>query len=230
MGQINCVIEIIVVEQSWEQCFLPEIPPGVRYIFTKISHPDMPFNRSWALNVGTRSARGRVIVLHDADMIVPCGLASAVADKVRGKVNGMRIPRLLFYLDEKSSRQVIETRDTSSVESIDTVVQNNRTPIALSREALMGIGGHDETFFGWGGEDNEFIDRARTVHFKEGAIFPLVHLWHEVPPKKLGDRNRGELETLMRIPPPDRIRTLLAREFGGLTPGVAWTPLKQEPT
>ncbi|MFC1605452.1 glycosyltransferase family A protein [Pseudomonadota bacterium] len=226
MGQTDCSIEIIVVEQDWEQRFQPEIPPGVGYIFTKISHPQMPFNRSWALNVGTRAAKGRVVVLHDADMIVPQRLARGIANYVREDVDGMRIPRFIFYLDRSNSARLTETRDIHSVDSVETIVQNNRTPIALTREALIRIGGHEEAFYGWGAEDNEFIDRARTLNLKEGAMFPLIHLWHETPPKKLGDRNRRDLEALMSVPSADRISALQKRPFGEMKPAVAWKPVK----
>lgn len=222
MGQEDCATEIVVVEQSWQQEFQPSIPAGVRYVHTPISSPEVPFNRSWALNVGARAASGRVVVLHDGDYVVPSRFARAVAECVDGNVVSTRLPRLIFYLDQEESAGVQETRSFASVKRMQRIVQNNPTPMALSRESYLQIGGHDEAFYGWGGEDNEFLDRARTLEHCEGAFLPVIHLWHPEAPNRSGDRNRDSLDRILQTPAAERIRMLVDRDFGENLPSAKW--------
>ncbi len=63
--------------------------------------------------------------------------------------------------------------------------------IALSRDAFHAIGGYDESFVGWGGEDNEFWERAQTRRVWPYGYLPFVHLWHAPQPEKLQPSRRG---------------------------------------
>ena len=65
--------------------------------------------------------------------------------------------------------------------------------IALSRRVYEEIGGFDEEFVGWGGEDNEFWDRCLTRRIYPFAYLPLIHLWHELQPGKRAMNGNGLL-------------------------------------
>jgi len=223
-NQQDASIEIIVVEQSAGNDFQRLIPSHVRYLHTPLPHPQTPYNRSWALNAGATIARGRILVLHDADMLVPAGFAAAIAAVVQGEVEALRLPRLIFYMDQESSQAVQQTGRFDTVEEVERIVQNNPTPMAITREAYLRIGGHDESFYGWGGEDNEFLDRVRTLNVCEGAFLPIFHLWHEEAPNRSGDRNAAHLRSLLSIPACERIEGLVRRPLGQVHPSVSWTP------
>ena len=60
--------------------------------------------------------------------------------------------------------------------------------IAISRQTFFEIGGFDEAFLGWGGEDNEFWDRAQSRRVWPYAYLPFVHLWHELQSGKKSDQ------------------------------------------
>ena len=216
-AQQNVTCEIIVVEQSWEPLFAALVPRDVVYIHSKTPSPDMAFNRSWAFNVGAVAARGRFLVLHDADMIVPARFASAIAERLDGQLEAIRLARYIFYLDEQTSRQVWSQCNFDVLKSVSSVVQNNPTPVAVRRESYLRIGGHDETFFGWGGEDNEFMDRLRTLNLSEGSFLPLVHLWHPEAPNRSGDRNAAHLAAKLSTEAKKRIEIMqnspLGQEF-----------------
>ncbi|MEO5672120.1 MAG: galactosyltransferase-related protein, partial [Ramlibacter sp.] len=82
--------------------------------------------------------------------------------------------------------------------------------ITITREAFERIGGMDESFVGWGGEDNEFWERAQTLKSWTWGNLPLVHLWH---PSQSGkhDANRATAERyrhLAQVEPLERIRRL----------------------
>ncbi|GAB5442271.1 MAG: hypothetical protein Fues2KO_26200 [Fuerstiella sp.] len=223
LAQEECQSEVIVVEQSWEQQFAKIIPGGARYIHTKATSPDMPFNRSWALNVGAREARGRVVVLHDGDYVVPKFFAREVARKVSGEIQSARLPRYIFYFDQETSADIQERRTFNDVTRLEKIVQNNPTPMALTRDAYLRIGGHDESFYGWGGEDLEFLDRARTLRHAEGAFLPIFHMWHEEAPQRAsGHRNRTILDERMAVPTAARKSQLAQAAFGMMKPAVKW--------
>ena len=64
------------------------------------------------------------------------------------------------------------------------VVQNlDGGSIVVRRDAYDAIGGFDESFIGWGGEDNDFFDRAAVLGgVNRFAYMPLLHLEH--PPQQ----------------------------------------------
>jgi hypothetical protein len=73
------------------------------------------------------------------------------------------------------------------------------------------MGGFDERFTGWGGEDDEFFDRCRSLNHYGFGHLPFIHLWH--PPqaaKVTGGRehNLAMLAERLNIPPEARIREL----------------------
>ncbi len=221
--------EIIVVEQSVTRDFESVVPTHARYVHTPLLHPQMPFNRSWALNAGANVANGRILVLHDADMVVPAGFAAAIHETIRGNVEALRLPRFIFYLDRPSSELVQQTGRFDGVQKVDRIVQNNPTPMAITRDAYRRIGGHDESFYGWGGEDNEFLDRVRTLNLSEGAFLPVFHLWHEEAPNRSGDRNAAYLQKCLCTPATQRIDLLASRSFGQSVPSVSWVaPAERE--
>ena len=223
LNQKGTAVEVIVVEQSWQAEFPRSIPSGVRYEHQQATSPAMPYNRAWALNRGARLARGRVLILHDADMLLPVDCASAVARIVSGDTVGVRLPRLLYYLDEVSSLKVQNFRTLIPPFTFERVIANNRTPIAMEREAYLSIGGHDEAFFGWGAEDDEFMQRARCLNFAEGAFMPIVHLWHPTAAaNEARSRNADLLRQLEGTPAPERSKILADRAFGQPVPSVGW--------
>lgn len=225
--QSSVIHEIVVVEQSWLPEFKSLLPAGVRYLHQQSTHPDMPYNRSWALNAGACAARGRVLVLHDADMLLPQNALAVIVAAIDHGLDAVRLPRLLFYLDADSSVAVQRTRCFPQHLRFERVIANNRTPIAVRRDCYFGIGGHDEAFYGWGAEDDEFMDRLRTCQLGEGAMLPIVHLWHtSAAGGDARNRNAALLEHARLSSPQERIEQLRARSWGGQVPSVAWTSVK----
>jgi hypothetical protein len=231
LPQFNCCLaslaaqrgvrcEIVVVEQSWTREFETIVPAHVRYIHQQAIDPRMPYNRSWALNAGVLAARAPVVILHDADMVVPMDFARAVHASLGLGLDALRLPRFLFYLDEATSASVQSERRFPAEPWVDNVVANNRTPVAVRKEAYLAIGGHDEAFFGWGAEDDEFMDRLRTLRIGEGAFLPIVHLWHPVAQKQDAHRNMALLAARRALPMPQRIAELTMRDCGAATPSV----------
>jgi hypothetical protein len=210
--------ECIVVEQSMDAEVRPLLPAWVRYVHTPLPKPDMPYCRSWALNVGARVAEGKVLVLHDNDMLVPEGCAAELWNRCTEGYEVINLKRFIFYLTERHSHDVASGLRLGIVQTPEVIMQNAEAggSIALTREAFFAIGGYDESFVGWGGEDNEFWERAQTRRVWPYGYLPLVHLWHPAQPRKQDPANPNARRQVERsaIPTEQRIRELAARPFG----------------
>jgi N-terminal domain of galactosyltransferase len=202
-GQRGAAVECIVVEQS----IAPEIelPPWVRYIHTPLPRPDLPYCRSWAFNVAARAARGAALILHDNDVLVPARYAAEVLARVREGWQFLDLKRFIFYL--------------SPEQRIATIAQNLHAGVSVvaERAAYEAIGGFDEGFIGWGGEDNDFWDRAEsTGRAYAFGYLPMIHLYHSFQPGKWKESAPGvaRYRALEAIPPEERIARLRRREQG----------------
>jgi len=226
LAQKDARVEVIVVEQSWRPEFEASIPAGVRYLHQQCTSADMPYNRSWALNGGARIARGRVLILQDADMLMPERAVAQICRVMARGLDALRLPRLIFYLDQAGSEQV-QARNRLPEDSVfvEKIAYNTRTPLAVTREAYADIGGHDEAFYGWGCEDDEFMARLRTRAICEGTLLPIVHLWHAsaaAGPSR--ERNIALREAALARPLDERIVELRARDWGASQPSMPWPP------
>lgn len=199
-AQRDVPIECIVVEQSVSP--RTDLPPWVRHVHTPIESDALPYNRSATLNAGAEAARAPLLVLHDNDILVPSAYASELAKRHAEGHEFIDLKRFIFYLDAQKR--------------LDYVTQNllAGASVAADRDAYFAIGGFDEEFVGWGGEDNEFWERAATRRAFAFAYLPFVHLWHAPQAEKKTVQTSGapRFTELSRIPPEERIRTLTARQ------------------
>jgi len=222
-GQSLRAMEVIVVEQATTPVYEQHCPPGVRYVHVS-DRPGHEFNRSRTLNAGAAAARGKFLVLHDADALPPYRLCEVVAERMGDGHDGWLPHRLIFYLTAEASATFAGSRGARLPSEVGEVVQNNpSTCDAVSKSAFESIGGYDERYQGWGGEDEEFLERLHTLRFLRGGILPLVHLWHPPAPKKAsGDRNLRLSAEVMAQPVEQRIRRL--RALAGPPPGERAQP------
>ncbi len=220
--QADVACEIIVVEQSAIQKYGELLPADVRYFHTPIPNETIPFNRSWALNYGVRQARGHVVALLDSDMLVPASFAAAAVQVLQRGAAAVRPARLIFYLDEATSREVQWQRSLNGIQQVSIVTQNTPNPIVMRRCDYLAIGGHDEEFFGWGGEDCEFVSRMRTLDTCEAGFLPVVHLWHPMASRDLATLNHDRVRQRVDVPLGERIARLSQLPFGGDVPTAPW--------
>ena len=153
-------VACVVVEQSHAPEISSRLPAWVRYIHTAVP-PDAPYGRSSTLNAGVAHAESDVVILHDNDMLVPAGYAAEAAARVAEGWTFANLKRFIFYLPRYESDRVFATGSVRPSKS--TIVQNvHGGSIVAERKAYEAIGGYDESFVGWGGEDNDFWDAPTT--------------------------------------------------------------------
>lgn len=184
-GQVGAAIECIVVEQDSEARIAEELPPWVRYLHQRCD-PGEPYSRSRTFNEAVQAARGRIVVPHDNDMLVPGLYAAELVRNVDAGYEALDLKRFIFYLGERESKVAMDRGTLRRNERSEQVIQNLRGgSIALTKEGYERIGGFDESFIGWGGEDLELWERAETLRASRFGYVPIVHLWHAPQPEKL---------------------------------------------
>ena len=212
-GQRGASVECVVVEQSAEREIESRLPSWVRYVHTPTAEPS--YNRSWTLNAGARAAAGALLVLHDNDMLCPADYAAEALERAREGAAFQQLKRFTFYLGPRDTEQVRASGEIrTGLPSV--VVQNaHGASIAVSRDAYFDIGGFDESFVGWGGEDNEFWDRAATTaRVYDFGYLPFIHLWHAPQPGKQQGNDAPAVrrwQALQTVPAEERIRKLRAK-------------------
>lgn len=196
-GQRGCGIECIVVEQDNEKFIQDELPDWVRYIHTPLPDKNMPYSRSWAFNVAAQEAKSDCLIFHDNDMLVPAIYAKDIVRYCNQGYDFINLKRFIFYLDQVSSEKLAVTGDLSRTPVIEVIVQNLEAggSFGAGRQAYFDIGGFDERFVGWGGEDNEFWERANTRKVYPYGYLPIVHLWHA---PQLEKKNRLDCDGVYR--------------------------------
>ncbi len=231
-GQEGVTADCVVVEQDSVAHARTALPAWVTYLHSPPPHEDMPYGRSWAFNVGAKAARASILVFHDADILVPQAYAAEIVGRVAEGFEVVNLKRFIFYLSEGGSVRTAGTMALALSEVPTAVVQNAQGgSIAVTPSALDAIGGFDETFIGWGGEDNEFWERCQTRRVYPWGYLPFVHLWHPPQPAKaMGAAAPTHARYLALSAPPveERIRTLRMRPRGLLSgPRPEWTAPSQ---
>lgn len=232
-GQAGAAIECLVVEQDLEARLSGRLPVWVRHVHTP-PPAGMPYCRAWVFNVGAGLARGRTLVLHDNDMLVPRDYARHILDLAEQGWEAINPKRFIFYLSEAHTQKVFAGHERLSDCAPASIIQNLEAggSVAISHEAYQRIGGMDEGFIGWGGEDNEFWERCQTLKVWPYGALPLVHFWHPSQPGKYQADNQTlkRYRDLSSIPPQRRIEHLRQMPAGQPTGPTGWSTTGLEPS
>jgi hypothetical protein len=213
-GQADCRVECIVVEQDTESRIDSHLPEWVRHELVPPERPDLPYSRSRALNAAAKLARARCLIFHDGDLVVPRDYAAHVLKFHKSGFEVINLKRIIFYLSERDTVNSLIERRISVREPLEATMQNAEGggSVGMDRDAYSAIGGFDDAFVGWGGEDNEMWERAQTRKVYPYGFLPMLHLWHE------SQKNRAKYHLngaeryieMSNIPPSERIASLLS--------------------
>lgn len=158
-------------EQHWRRA-LPdaEIVEG--------HHDDGPFNRSAAIN-GAAHSMWDVAVIVDADVVVD-------ADQIRAGIRlavdteAMVLPfRQRRSVSRRGTEQILHGAGGSWTRWVEeTQAWNVSTCVIVPRRLWDDVGGFDERFVGWGGEDEMFHAACMALAGVERVDGDAWHLWH----------------------------------------------------
>ncbi len=173
-----------------------------RYLFGY--NPNI-FNKSWAVNLGLKDGawpgnRAELTCVLDADILVERTFLRVNAARLRGGPDAQLPYQHMYSLDEPSSDRAISvrlglnlptTRAGAGPAGAALVAAAGLRGLLLRdtpgaclwvrTDALCQLGGFDERFEGWGGEDDDVVARLRQASGLVRYDDQLLHLNHPRP-------------------------------------------------
>lgn len=182
-------------------------PLADRYLHVR---KDGPFNKSWTVNVGLREARRsapaasrHVVCVLDADILVDRVFLTANLARFDTGEHRAHLPfRRVLAMDDAASSYAIRRRLVAQaaaveLESLRGLLWRDSPGGCLWAEGglMHEIGGFDERFEGWGGEDDDVTQRIAGHAPFERYDDLLLHLAHPRPQMTMADGtpNNGHL-------------------------------------
>jgi hypothetical protein len=189
-AQEGVSLECIVVEQDTTAQIERYLPSWIKYRFIRTDEIDS-YNRSAAFNAASRYASGKVLLLHDNDMLIPKTYCKDILELVKKGYEAINSKRFVFYLNQFDSVKLMDSVIHIGNCNPEYIVQNLEAggSMAITKEGYQKIGGMDESFIGWGGEDNEFWRRCSILNRWIWGYASVIHLWHPSQPMKGKDDN-----------------------------------------
>lgn len=172
---------ILVIEQE----FVQKTFINNTYVKVIFAYNPNGFSRSWGMNVGAVCSKTPVILGVDNDVILEergilDGLNLIIENKIKfctpyGDFFDLNNDARLIYKDKR----IFDFSKIRSRYIIDEPCKFGGALMA-NRDEFISIGGMDEEFRKWGGEDEAFIFKVRTLSEYKKFIEPkLFHLYHE---------------------------------------------------
>lgn len=175
--------EIIVVEQDATKKL--NLPDDVNHIFIK--NPGQ-FTKSWAMNVGIKEAKGKLIVMCDSDCFFSVKEMNKFLDMMIegdykvGTPNHFNFTRLAKNDTERVHKNIATFNEERKDKKLGSALGGGC--FAATRESLLKLKLWDEDFMGWGGEDtaigSKYIREGWTYASGDAlrTNFLGYHLWH----------------------------------------------------
>lgn len=192
-------VAITVVESDDEPRWRAVVQPWVDHYF--FAPHGGHFSRSWAVNVGVRQTPGspELICVLDADILVD----QLFLERNLGRFDrpeaadmiGLLPYRSMFCLDPASTHTAIRRR--CELREPDVPLDPFRAlvlrePVGaclwIRASAFRQVGGFDERYQGWGGEDDDLFARLERVGPLLRFDDPLLHMSHPRPQMTLDGR------------------------------------------
>ena len=216
LGQDGVSVECVVAEQGPERS-VSDLPAGTRHIDLTGGTDAERWKKARAFNEGVLAASGRIVVCHDGDILVPKDYGREVLQRMESEdTEVVYAQRFLFYLSHEDTSAVVRDGRLQRGITPTRVNQNWRGgTLAIRKDAYFRIGGFDERFTGWTGEDVEFYDRCLVLGGWRFGYLPFIHLWHAPQETKFSQARETSLQftdKVMSTPREQRVRELVDRQ------------------
>ncbi len=197
------------VKKYWK-CQLP----GAEIIIGKDRHWRRTFSKSAAINAAAKEASGDIFVIVDADCYIDADVVLFCAEEIRrARWRRQRlwyVPyRKFFRLTDQAAQRVLDSDPCCPYQFPTPPKQCDEDSTGygahnrghrwsgsrrghwygamiqiLPREAFEEVGGWDERFCGWGGEDHSHMRCCDTLYWRHKTTpNQVLHLWHPMMSK-----------------------------------------------
>lgn len=184
---------------EWLKKYWKKQLPGAEIIIGEDPCVRLPFSKSVAVNDAVSKSSGDVLVIIDADGYMSPKSVLRCAEEIRShRERGHRlwfVPYRQFYRLTQAASELLLASDPSHPllfsEPLDPVFTINSYDDAkvghwygamcqiMPREAFDLVGGWDERFRGWGGEDHAAMRAMDTLYCPHKTLPGMVcHIWH----------------------------------------------------
>jgi N-terminal domain of galactosyltransferase len=232
--KIRDELQVVVLEQSQTstltQGSLDELFSGVQIVH---AYNDGAFNKSWGLNVAARYAQAPLLFFADTDLIVPNDFEETLELLARGVEVVKPYNRLIDLSEAQTDALDDGVLPLAAMSGADVNTPTNRAHIgehvslgggvfAIQARRFLQIGGFDERFLGWGGEDDAMtlkIQRVRPSTMVLDAC--ALHLFHPRDQAALMShahyaQNKALLEPYRQLPDAQLTRMMeIQKQMGG---------------
>lgn len=156
------------------------------------------FNKSRLVNLAAANSQGEILLVCDADVIVEAHQLDLAWQAVQADYDFARPYGQLIDLDPEQTNTYLNSQilvdDYKEGESNDRSHLGERLCWAggvflVKKSVFFDLGGFDERFQGWGGEDNAFELQLRK-HNKKVGINQQGKAWHLWHPRADGSSTR----------------------------------------
>ena len=214
--------EVILVEQDKVPKIKNLYLKNVKYVFTK---SELPFNRSWGFNVGIKYSTTPIVIFGDSDLILdPQQFIDSVNklneyDVVSPYSSVIDLEPQEVNLGLPGWKQIARPgrgdTDNQKINLCGGIVM-------MRKDAATRIGGWDQSFIGWGGEDDFEAFKVKTLLTWYEMPGRVYHLFHPkaIPDTKWYQRTLQLLSKLVQMNPDE-----LQRYIQGTLPKVGMTNL-----
>ncbi len=181
-------VEVLLVEQDTHSK-ISHLGLKAKHIFTR---SDMPYNRSWAFNVALKYANSNIIVFGDSDLIMEPNQFIAGLQAIQNYEMVSPYHSVVDLTQQESNmslEQVIKINRPGRGETDNQKINISGGIAMFRRDAIQKIGGWNEDFIGWGGEDDfqtmkvkNFLSwtelQARCFHLYHARVQPDMR-WYQ---------------------------------------------------
>ena len=178
-----------IIDKTESICNLFRDKLNIKYLFTgqrNLQGELKPRVAGFALNIGIKQAQGHIVILMCPETLILNNAINTMVKKTEERYDVMTIPNCFFF-DEigiETNRLVslsnykLQTVNVN-IETFESAEATMPFLMALHKNHLLEIGGYDEDFIGYAGEDNDLIERLidKGLSYLKAEAF-AVHLYH----------------------------------------------------
>lgn len=193
-------VEVLLIEQDTHSK-IKNLNLKAKHIFVKSS---MPYNRSWAFNIAMKYANSPLLVFGDSDLVMnPNEFIEGL--KALQEYDMVSPYYSVVDLNQQESgldfNQILQINRPGRGENDNQKINISGGIAMFRRDAIARIGGWNQQFIGWGGEDDYQTMKVKNFLKWTELKYRCYHLYHakEQPDMKWYQRNLQILNNAAKL-------------------------------